>query len=309
VIARRTRSAVARGPGRAVTLVALLFVSTACGLPQEGPGSSDLWLVEVVEVVGLSSFGEPVNLTDRPGYDDHPAFLPDGTGLLYVSRRRADVDVMRLDLATRDRTLLTAGTSDRVYSPQPIPGGNGFSAVLVAPGGAQRLVRFAGADDRAEPFADVAGESVSYYTWVDAHTLAIVVRGKPSELRLVDLAGRRVELLARAVGRSVQAVPGRRAVSWVDQQSPTEWWIMEHDLDSGSTVSVARTLEGQVDHAWLPDGALLMAQEARIYRFPPGGGGDWTLVADYTDRGVGAIGRIAVDSTGTRVVFVAERPR
>jgi len=309
MIVREATRPVARALRAAAVLVALAVLPAACGLPQEGRGSSDLWFTEVINVAGLASFGEPVNLTDRPGYDDHPAFLPDGTGLLYVSRRHTDVDVMRLDLATRERTLLTASTTDRIYSPQPLPGGTGFSAVLVSPGGVQRLARFAGADAKAEPFADVAGESVSYYAWVDAHTLAIVVRGRPSELRLVDLEGRVVELLAREVGRCVQSVPGRRAVSWVDQHSPTEWWVMQRDLDSGTTVTVARTLEGQVDHAWLPDGALLMAQGARIYRFQPGVGDDWTLVADYSDRGVGAIGRIAVDGTGRRVVFVSERAR
>jgi hypothetical protein len=51
-----------------------------------------------------------------------------------------------------------------------------------------------------------------------------------------------------------------------------------------------------------------MAQDARIYRFQPGVSRDWELVADYTDRGVGAIGRIAVDGTGRRVIFVADSP-
>lgn len=293
-----------------VVLLPLLALVAGCGLPQEGPDSSDLWRVDLVSVAGLSGFGEPTNLTDRPGYDDQPAFLPGGESLLYVSRRRSDVDVLRLDLGKLERTVrtvLTGATSDRIYSPQPLPEGDGFSAVLVGPGGLQRLVRFGPAGGMPEPFADVAGEKVAYYRWIDARTLAVVVRATPPELALVHLDERRVEPIARAVGRSVQLVPGRRAVSYVSQESPTEWWIVSYDLDSRETTTLARTLQGQVDHAWLPDGALLMAQDARIYRLKPGVGAEWELVADFTSRGLGRIGRIAVDPSGAGLVFVADR--
>ena len=287
----------------------LLGLLAACAAPQEGRPSRNLWLVEILDVAGLSSFGAPLALTDRPGYDDQPSFLPDGESLLYVSRQRSDVDVLRLDLSTRRSARMTDATADRFYSPQPLPEGDGFSAVLVGAGGFQRLVRFGASGGAGEPFADVAGLAVSYYAWVDRRTLAIVVRGNPSELRLVHLDEGRVEPLASAVGRTVQAVPGRRAVSWVSQESPAEWWIMEHDVDTGSTAALCRTLEGQVDHAWLPDGALLMGQETRLYRFKPGVSADWELVGDYAGWGLGSIGRIAVARGGRRLVFVAERTR
>jgi len=242
----------------------LLGLLAACAAPQEGRPSRNLWLVEILDVAGLSSFGAPLALTDRPGYDDQPSFLPDGESLLYVSRQRSDVDVLRLDLSTRRSARMTDATADRFYSPQPLPEGDGFSAVLVGAGGFQRLVH---------------------------------------------LDEGRVEPLASAVGRTVQAVPGRRAVSWVSQESPAEWWIMEHDVDTGSTAALCRTLEGQVDHAWLPDGALLMGQETRLYRFKPGVSADWELVGDYAGWGLGSIGRIAVARGGRRLVFVAERTR
>ncbi|NIQ58625.1 MAG: hypothetical protein GWN71_36285, partial [Gammaproteobacteria bacterium] len=54
------------------------------------------------------------------------------------------------------------------------------------------------------------------------------------------------------IGRSLQKVPGRHAITFVHRFTDDEWWVRELDLDTRSIRSVAPLLGPDDYHAWLP---------------------------------------------------------
>ena len=54
------------------------------------------------------SVGKAVNITNNPGYDNQPFFLPDSSGVLFSSNRDGKQnDIYRYDIATKAVTQLT----------------------------------------------------------------------------------------------------------------------------------------------------------------------------------------------------------
>ncbi|HEX9653367.1 MAG TPA: hypothetical protein VGA99_06630, partial [bacterium] len=108
---------------RSSILLCTLFLLSA-NLFAQTPPASDIFLVN------LDSSGTPVNLTNRPGYDNQPFFVDDNI-LLYTSIREDNqADIYRFDLQTDSGTRLTA-TSESEYSPMTMPGSEFFSVVRV----------------------------------------------------------------------------------------------------------------------------------------------------------------------------------
>jgi dipeptidyl aminopeptidase/acylaminoacyl peptidase len=91
----------------------------------------------VIDKEGVS-VGKPINITNNPGYDNQPFFLPDSSGVLFSSRRDGQQnDIYRYDIGKKTVTQLTH-TPENEYSPTVTPDGKTFSTVR---GDEQRLWR------------------------------------------------------------------------------------------------------------------------------------------------------------------------
>ena len=280
---------------------------------------TDIFLVTMERTgAGVALVGAPVAVTDRAGYDNQPAFLPDGSALLYTSLRGDQADSYRYDLSSGQATRLTRSPESE-YSPTPIPGRDRFSAVRVEADSAQRLWSFAydGGDPR---LVLETVEPVGYHAWATPERVALFVLGDPPTLRLADTGTGKAEVVAEGIGRSLQPVPGRTAVSFT-QELDGVWWIRELDVASGALRRIVRMLGPDEYHAWLPDGTLLTAHGSRIYQLDAGaaGGagaagaagqaaGEWRQVADLSRFGLEAVSRLAVSPDGSRLAVVVERP-
>lgn len=321
-------SRTSRAPFRIALFVfcALLAATARAQQPQPSPSPSptpapppdtDIYLVEMKLTGGRVEFGRPANVTSRAGYDNQPSFTPDGRAILFSSQREgSQTDVYRYDLANAQTTRLTS-TPESEYSPTVTPDGKFFSVVRVEADQTQRLWKFplAGANAPAVVMTDV--KPVGYHLWLDARTLALFVLGaqnRPHTLQLAVL-GRRpgevVELstMATNIGRSFQRVGDRgEAFTFVHKLAPDNWVIKTVDLKTHRTAPLAKTLPGSEDYARLPDGSLLMARDAKLFRLDPAHGQDWQEVADFAPACAAAcrITRLAVSPRADRLAFVAQ---
>jgi len=269
--------------------------------------STDLFLVTLLSEDGFLLLGNPRNITDRDGYDNQPAFAAGGGKILYSAHDGVQADIFRYEIgAVGVEQITDTGSSE--YSPQPLPDGNGFSAVRLERGGWQRLWSFE--DDGSQgPLLDSLDDPVMYYAWVDERTAAVCLIDSDGVfvLYLADLSTGKAQHVIDDVGRSIQLVPGRRAISFVHKPSPEDWWIKQLDLDSGETTVIARTVQGAEDHAWTPDGVLLMASGAELFIHTPDEEHAWELLADFSGGDVRDITRLAVSPRGDQIVFVSRR--
>jgi hypothetical protein len=70
------------------TLLLLVAFLTAARPPAAPPAAAppDTEILLAPLAPGASTVvGHPVNITNSPGYDNQPAFTPDGTGMLFTS--------------------------------------------------------------------------------------------------------------------------------------------------------------------------------------------------------------------------------
>ncbi len=246
------------------------------------------------------SLGEVRNVTDHPGYDNQPTFLSGG-GFLFTRQDGEHTDIWRWDPNTDQVTPVTRTEPESEYSATPMPSGDGFSAVRVEADSTQRLWRF-GMDGTAPSvlLPDVA--PVGYHAWFDTDTLALFVLGDPATLRLATVSGGNAQIVATDIGRSLQPVPGRHAVSFVQHDEEGATRIRIWDLDRGDAEDYAPGLDGGDYHAWTPAGVLLQASGSTLYRWDTASPG-WQPVAELD--GV-TLSRLAVSPDGRWIALVAD---
>lgn len=267
---------------------------------------TDIHLLELTASSGsLVAVGAPRAVTDRDGYDNQPAFTADGSALLYTSIREGQADSYRYDLAS-GRTVRITRTAESEYSPTPMPGSPRFSVVRVEADSAQRLWSFA--PDGVDARLVLEGVApVGYHAWLpDGRRVALFVLGDPPTLRLADVATGEAEVVASDIGRSLQPVPGRAAVSFT-HRIDGGWWIRELDVGSSAIRTVAPLPAEDAYHAWTPEGGLLTAHGTRILRRSEEAGGTWVPVADVAEWGLGPVTRLATSPDGRHLAFVADR--
>lgn len=288
----------------------LAFIALAAA---DAPPDSEIFLADLD--LAHARVGPPRNLTNRPGYDNQPAFLPDGSGFLYVADVDGPTDVFRYTFATGAVSRVTA-TPEAEYSPTPLD--RGFSAVRVGSPDAdvepftesQQLWRY---DDTGKAVENLLPDvrRVGYHAWLDARRVAIVRVGPnaepPHALVLADLRTGKRTPLAPDAGRSM--VADGRDLLFVDKHADP--WVITRVTRSGKITEVAPMPpndpgEGEdarsEDFRVLPDGTLLAAHGTRLLRWR----GSWEVLADLPEV-AGSIKRLAVSPDGTRLLFVVQR--
>lgn len=293
---------------RTAPLVLALLAALQPPAPRaaQGPPGTDIWLADLTLRDGRVALGTPVNVTARAGYDNQPAFLPDGSGLLYTRiGTDAQADVWRYDFATRSaRAIITTPESE--YSPTPIPGG-GISVVRVERDSTQRLWRF-DADGTNPALLLERLKPVGYHAWTGERTLALFVLGSPNALVLATAGEERADTVARDIGRSPQSIPGRHAATFVQRVDSTESWLAEVNGETRAVRRLVRLPHGADFHAWTPGGLVLTSDGATLYQWDSHAAGPWVPVADLSALGLREVTRLAVSPGGDRLALVALDP-
>lgn len=289
----------------------ILLLVTGLSLAQPAPPSTEIWLAPLMASGKKLSVGVPVNITHRPGYDNQPSFLPDGSGILYTALQTdppgpqapTQTEIFLYDIRTKKTTRLTR-TAESEYSATAMPGGGFFSVVRVEADSAQRLWKFRMAG--TEPSVILANiKPVGYHAWVDSNTVALFVLGTPPTLQLASLGTGLASIVIGNIGRSLHRVPGKHAVSFVQKVTSEEWWIKELNVSTRAITPIVQTLPRSEDYAWTPGNTILMAQGSKLFSYKPGASQQWTEIADFSGQKIGGITRIAVSPRGNWIAFVA----
>jgi dipeptidyl aminopeptidase/acylaminoacyl peptidase len=199
---------------RQTTLIVAGLITATASLRAQQPPSTDIFLAPLSIENGRPVIGPPVNVTNRPGYDNQPSFTPDGHAFLFTSTHEdGQSDIYRYDLKSKEITRITT-TPESEYSATVMPGGQRFSVVRVESDSTQRLWSFA--LDGSEPKLLLETvKPVGYYAWIDANNLALFVLGKPNALVHADIRTGQADTLSRDIGRSVQPLPSGGGFSFV----------------------------------------------------------------------------------------------
>jgi len=289
--------------------LAVVTASAAAQQPapaRPAPAQPDIYLSRITLARGVPIVGTPMNITDRPGYDNQPSFSGDGQGIFFTSvRDDAQADIYRYDLATKRTIRITATAPESEYSATSIEGGRAISVVRVERDSTQRLWRFP-LDGGTPTVILESVRPVGYHAWADDHTLALFVLGSPNTLQLANTRTGKSDTIATNIGRSLHRIPGTNRVSFVRKVAPGEWWIESLDPPTRETTRLMRLPEGIEDYAWLPNGSILCGRDSKMLWWSGKSGNDWREIADLASAGVKGITRLAVSARGDQLAFVAD---
>ena len=285
--------------------VACAAVAASSGFAQGRP-STDVWIVPMTAAGSVPTFGAPVNATHRTGYDNQPSFSAKGDALFYtVIGADAQADIWRIALPDGAPKQMTR-TTESEYSATITPDGTTYSVIRVEADSTQRLWRFPLDGNGAPTVVLEKIKPVGYHLWTGDHQLVLFVlgaRGAPSTLQLADERTGTAEIITENIGRALGKVPGRDAVTFLQQVKDSVSWITELDLRTKKTRRLMQPPAGAEYHVWTPGGALLAAAGSRIYLW---NNGRWDVAAEFERFGVKNASRLAVSPRGNWLAFVAE---
>ncbi|GGK79754.1 PD40 domain-containing protein [Rufibacter glacialis] len=287
------------------TYLTIILSFWAAGAVAQGVPDTDIFLVPLKKQKETYQVGAPLNITQRPGYDNQPSFTPDGKSVLYASQRNGQpTDIYQYFLKEKKTSQLTA-TPEAEYSPLVMPDAQSFTVVR---GKEQHLWRFPLKPAASSPALVLQmPQLIGYHVWYnqDSMLVAAFPETPPMSLYLAVPGKKEPVKLEESVGRCLQKVPRQQAISFLVPVSDAVADIKLIHLKTMERETLVQALPGSQDYAWTPDGQLLMAQGSKIFLFRPGAGGKWKEVADLSTKGIKNITRLAVSPTGKHLSFVA----
>lgn len=298
-------------------LCPLLFGSLWCALSgtvagaQAAPPSTDIYLAPLHQQGGRITVGKPVNITNRPGYDNQPSFTPDGRSMLFTSvRGDGQADIYRYDRQSKTTHRVTA-TPESEYSATVYGDGKRFSVVRVEADSTQRLwsFRLDGTDPRLL-FPNF--KPVGYHAWIDSAAVALFLLGRPNALVLANPRTGHGDTLARDIGRSLLPLPKGGGFSYLQHGKDSSWVLTAVDLRPGLNsrsvvmMPLAKMPAGADYIAWLSPAVALTGSGSQILLWRGRNGPFWTPIADLGRYGVSHISRLALSPDQRWLAIVAE---
>lgn len=299
-----------------LVLTALTLLASPQAPPApNSPPDTEIFLANLTIAGGRTTIVRPVNISNSPGYDNQPSFTPDGRSVLFTSiRGGSQTDIYRYMIGTREVARVT-NTPESEYSPTMTPDRDHISVIRVEADGTQRLWQFT-SDGQQPQLVLTDLKPVGYHAWTDATTLALFVLGQPATLQLADTRSGKADVLARNIGRSIQSIPLRGTVSFVEREQGVDGTVRLHirELDP-KTKAITPLVDApagsrEADLAWAPEGLLLMAKDDVLYGWQRNdAAGGWKAIADLKTLGLIGVSRIAVSPAGDRIAFVTQAPQ
>ena len=268
----------------------------------QGP-DTEIWVAPLDVASGRFTIGTPVNISRAPGYDNHPWFLGDGSGLYFVSGRGSggQYDVYRYDFA-RDATTRITNSPGNDYSPKPAANGT-LTLLHEEPAIGTRLWHY-GADGK--PIGLLASaDHLGYYARIDEHTVAFYVNEPKRGFLIEDLRTHSITRVGEGIRGQPALVPGQRAVTVLRDDSAGVTWVERYDVGAGRFTRLVKAVPGVGWHLWSPRGTIIQTSGNRILEWDPAKGGDWTVAWTFAEPELQGITRVVFSPTGDRIAIVS----
>ena len=269
------------------------------------PPSTEVFLAPLTWTNSSVTVGTPVNITNNPGYDNQPSFLPDSSAVLFASNRDTKQnDIYKYDIASKQIVQLTK-TDENEYSPLVAPDGKSF---LCVHGAEQSIFRY-DMDGGNPRLAYKHGDAlIGYHVWTTPTEFAafiLATANAPQSLQVIDTTTGKGQIIETNTGRSLLRRIGHNTISFVSKTDPQKWVIKEFDIKTHAVSVITETVPRSEDLTWLPDGRILMASGSKLFVWQAGTAG-WAEIADLTAAGVKRITRLAASRDGKFLALVGE---
>jgi WD40-like Beta Propeller Repeat len=168
----------------------------------------DIWVGSLkFQEGGSFSIGDLSNKTNRTGYDNQPFFIDKGSKILFSSDRNGKgTDIFELNLQTGELREIT-NSPESEYSPQLIPGKEGYSTVRIDTDEMQRFWLLG--NDGKEKDTPFNIEAIGYNCWLNEDEVFFFIVGEEEkgghQLAWGQIETGKLKAIERGIGRSLFA--------------------------------------------------------------------------------------------------------
>jgi hypothetical protein len=267
--------------------------------------TTEVWVGDISRANGRLSITNLRNVSNHPGYDNQPAFFPDGESLLYSSEvgglaeTGLGIQPVRYFLATGESVPLTRA---RGFSPTPAPDGKAFMTLRE---GTVWLHALDGTPKKSLlPQVSTAG----YFARIDEDRWVLFMNEKDRSIAIWDASRRtRSDVVHGAITAPYKA-PWPNSVTFVvdDEDVKTIIRLDLHD-DGGSAHRPIGTIPFPTggNHVWTSHGTLLIASGNKIYEWNPDLPDLWPVLYEFSEPDLQGITRIALSPREDRIALVS----
>jgi dipeptidyl aminopeptidase/acylaminoacyl peptidase len=274
---------------------------------------SDIWLFDLNQHGDTFSFTNPVNITNRPGYDNQPVFSPDGKRIYYASYRDDNqADIYFYDLASHSTTPF-CHTAESEYSPAFTPDGKFLSVVRVEKDSAQRLWKFPlRGGDPEQVFKRYNRDSVAYYCWKDTSQVLLLLIGNPEKLILANTQKPAPYVFGiNSVGRTMLIDDDQ--TNFIVSRTDSTWTICKlvYQTNGIGIQYQVKCLKKIEDFALYKNQYFICGKGSKLYSFAYNAPYkeseyeiQWNMESNLASMGLNNISRIAISKDGKKIALV-----
>jgi len=268
--------------------------------------------------VGKLEMGEKLvvtelrNVSEHAGYDNQPAFFPDGRTMVYTSEVASLADnglglhAFFVDLNTWARTPLIGA---RGFSPTPTADGRNL---MMLREGRVWLHELDGREVRALTETKDAG----YYARFDDRTYALFMNDKDRRIVIYDARAKSLDTRAIGANTAPYRIPGQQAVTFVAEEPfprpenagvvARTQFLRRLDLKTREVTTLATIpFKTGGQHVWTSRGTILIASGPTIYEWSPARSEEWKPVYQAEHPDLQGISRVALSPKGDRIALVS----
>lgn len=260
---------------------------------------TEVWVGKLDTRDGKFAISDLKNVSKQhPGYDNQPAFFPDGKSLVYssevggLSDTGRGIQPVRVDLKSGKQTPMGEA---RGFSPTPTA--DGKQLMLLREGAVWlhaldgRLVRQL-----------VATKDAGYYARFDDRLYVLFLNNEKRPIVIYDAEKNSGETMTTGAITAPFQVPGERAVTFVELDAENARLLRRLELDTKKITTLSKIpFPTGGHHVWTSRGTLLMASGNTIHEWKDG----WTEIHRSTHPDLQGISRIALSPKGDRIALVS----
>ncbi|MGZ3898755.1 MAG: TolB family protein [Bacteroidia bacterium] len=271
--------------------------------------NTDLWLFPIKNEKENYSIAKGENITNRPGYDNQPAFSEDGSIIYYVSiREDKQADIYTYNIGNKKIKQFTNSKISE-YSPTLTPDKKIMATVAVLEDSSQvvypldiKTGTFINYPDRK--FEDVqlnSFDSVGYFTFLNADTVLYYKLTQPHTLRARSLSGHTDIFIAENPVRGFKAISRNEFIFGIKDSAKVTFY--RYNIILSKAFKYCDYNSTSEDILWHKQFGLLKSEGPQILRFKEKEN-KWETLFDFSSLGITKITRFAFDVSNKKIVLV-----
>ncbi len=261
---------------------------------------TDIWVFDLKDSAEQLRFSNPVNITDRPGYDNQPAFSADGEYILFSSVREDNqADIYKYDFLT-NAIIPFCSTPENEYSPTFMPDGKNISIVRVEKDSTQRLWKFPIKGGTPKCIMERI-DSVGYHCWINKDSVALFILTQPFSLQICNIKSQQPKIIADSIGRCIK-IKDDGILYYTIKTGDGKNRLCQY-LPSGiKTPAINLIMEGE-DYAFL-NNDIIYSFGSKLFLAKKFFNQNMKEIMDFSYLGITNITRIVIRADGKKIAIV-----